>query len=220
MIKNESQLARAKKQIEAYRSELKDLHDTHDGSPPLYLLIQIEHEQHSLEQQVADYESLRHLSLADSIHGPLSSPVALERINEILAKLRIAAGLTQEELAAKLGWEQSNLSRFEGSNNGSQTIRKISEYLDGLGVWLHVTPSLTEKRVASTTDLVTDKKVVMWHELRQPVTNPYWTIRILSDHIAETNQLGTQPDTGIVAEGWPTLRRGNLSMVNDASTAT
>jgi transcriptional regulator with XRE-family HTH domain len=48
-------------------------------------------------------------------------------------------------MAELLGWEQSNLSRFENENYSSQTISKIVEFASALGIYLHVTPSLTEE---------------------------------------------------------------------------
>jgi transcriptional regulator with XRE-family HTH domain len=75
----------------------------------------------------------------------LNKPILIDNISELLSKLRIAANLSQHEMADKLGWEQSNLSRFENENYNSQTISKIVEYVSALGVWLHITPSLTEE---------------------------------------------------------------------------
>ena len=151
MIKNENQLARARARLHSIQAEEDKLNRQRSGGAPEYLLLPLRRELAALTRDIAEYEELQRLSLEEAVNGPLSPSVPLENIGELLAKLRIAAGLTQDELAGKLGWEQSNLSRFEGATNGSQTIRKVSEYLDGVGVWLHVIPAMTDdSRVIAT----------------------------------------------------------------------
>jgi transcriptional regulator with XRE-family HTH domain len=95
--------------------------------------------------KIIEYKKLKELPFTDAITSLLSRPVLIDNIGELLAKLRIAAKLSQSDIAQRLGWQQSNLSRFESENYNSQTINKIVEYASLLGVWLHVQPSLTEE---------------------------------------------------------------------------
>lgn len=145
MIKSDAQLSSSESRLRSIEDELLDLRRRYTDNPPTYLIEQLERERNRLQQQIDEYHRLRGMSLTETIRVSSQQPVLLENIGDLLAKLRIAAGLTQRELAQRLGWEQSNLSRFESSNYSSQTIGKISEYLDGLGVWLLVFPSETRQ---------------------------------------------------------------------------
>lgn len=46
--------------------------------------------------------------------------------------LRLAAGITQAELADRLGWEQARVSRFERQSDWK--LSTLAEYLAALGV--------------------------------------------------------------------------------------
>jgi transcriptional regulator with XRE-family HTH domain len=145
MIKNNTQLMRALARLRAVRQQIEDFQNRFSGTELEILTIPLQDEAEELEAEISEYQALRELSLAEAVQGPLKEPTLLDNIGELLAKLRIAANFTQEELAIQLGWQQSNLSRFESENYHSQTIAKVVEYASSLGIWLHVTPSLTEK---------------------------------------------------------------------------
>ena len=46
--------------------------------------------------------------------------------------VRLAAGVTQVDLADRLGWEQARVSRFE--RQGDWKLSTLVDYLDALGV--------------------------------------------------------------------------------------
>ena len=142
MIKNDVQLKQTQERLTALRSEKKALQDRYGGHIPDYLLTQLEEDEDQLQVEISEYQTLKQLPLAEAVEILAQNPELIENVGEMLAKLRIAAGLTQEHLAQKLGWEQANVSRFESSSYSSQTIGKIAEYLDGLGVSLHIIPSI------------------------------------------------------------------------------
>ena len=144
MIKNDKQLARAQERCAQVRQTIKDLEEQYSGIRLKLMKRGFVEELVERQEEIREYNRLRHLDLAAAIEGPLSEkPMLLDNINEFLAKLRIAAGLTQEETADRLGWHQPNVSRFESDNYGGQTISKVIEYADSLGVCLHVVASLS-----------------------------------------------------------------------------
>jgi transcriptional regulator with XRE-family HTH domain len=145
MIKNNTQLTRAFARLRAVRQQIEDFQNRFSGTELKILTIPLQDEAEELEAEISEYQALCELSLEEAVQGPLKEPILLDNIGELLAKLRIAADFTQEELAIQLGWQQSNLSRFENENYHSQTMAKVVEYASSLGVWLHITPSLTEK---------------------------------------------------------------------------
>ena len=144
MIKNNIQLKRATSRLREVRQQVKGLREQYVGIELENYTNPLVDEANELEGEIIAYQKLRELTLEQALRKTLKEPVLLDNIGELLAKLRIASGLTQEDLATKLGWQQSNLSRFESENYNSQTIAKIVEYASSLGVWLLVSPSLTE----------------------------------------------------------------------------
>lgn len=145
MIKNNRQLASGLKRIKEIENKLHELdkkgyEDVEIGILAGYLKAELK----ELKTQIEEYEELVRDTLDESVRGRLRKPILLDEIGELLAKLRIAAGLTQKDIADLLGWKQSNVSRFESEDYQSQTIAKVAEYADSLGVWLYVVPELEE----------------------------------------------------------------------------
>lgn len=145
MIKNDSQLTRTRARLRAVQKEIAELRAESTGRELDILVGALRDDAEKLTDEIGEYMQLRHLSLQEAVSGPLSQPTLLDDIGELLAKTRIAAHMTQEQLAARLGWEQSNVSRFESENYHSQTIGKVVEYASELGYWIHVAPSLVEE---------------------------------------------------------------------------
>jgi len=146
MIKNENQLKRAKARLREVRSEIEQYQIEYTGIERDFLVIPLIDEEEELKADIDEYQQLKTLSFYEAVSEILSKPTLIDDIGELLAKLRIAAQLTQEELASRLGWEQPNLSRFESEYYSSQTIGKTVEFASELGVWLYVVPSLAELR--------------------------------------------------------------------------
>ena len=147
MIKNNLQAQRVEIRIKQLEDELDQVRAKYpDIDEQIFWGSQLEDEINELAAQLDEYKKLCSMDLVDAVNTILQEPVLLENIGELLAKLRIASNYTQEEMANILGWRQSNLSRFESDRYSSQTIGKISEYIDALGVWLHVYPWMNETR--------------------------------------------------------------------------
>lgn len=144
IIKNTAQLISAEARKEAILNEVEE-YNGYTGIQyefyvrPLLIVIQ------ELTKQINEFKKLTCLPFEQAISDVLSEPILIDNIGDLLAKLRVAAKMTQAEMANLLGWEQSNLSRFENENYSSQTINKIVEFVSALGIYLHVTPSLTDE---------------------------------------------------------------------------
>lgn len=144
MIKNENQLGRAKEKLKEILSLIEQYQQTYDGNERDILILPLIDEEEEIRDEIEEYIKLRTLPFEEAVAGPLSIPTLIDDIGELLAKLRLAAKLTQNELSDRLGWEQPNLSRFENENYSSQTIGKTVEFASELGVRLYVIPSLSE----------------------------------------------------------------------------
>lgn len=145
MIKNDGQLKRAQTRLGNIAFEIEEVQKKYSKYEQELYIVPLQQEQEELNEEITEYLELRDLPFENAMQGTLKKSTLIDNIGELLSKLRIAAKLTQAQMAAKLGWEQSNLSRFESENYSSQTVSKIVEFASTLGVWLHVTPSLTEK---------------------------------------------------------------------------
>ncbi len=84
------------------------------------------HEQ--LGEEVASYERLR--------RGDVAEIVNLHGLGDTLVGLRIARGLTQRQLAERLGVHESQVSRDERNEYHGVTVERASRILDALGVRL------------------------------------------------------------------------------------
>ena len=84
------------------------------------------HEQ--LAEEVASYERLK--------RGEMGELLNLHGLGTTLVALRIALGLTQRELAERLGVHESQVSRDERNEYNAVTVDRASRILDALGVEL------------------------------------------------------------------------------------
>ena len=144
MIKNERQLVRARQLIAQVEAEIAEIENTTHPTESEFFAAPLRQDINKLRSEIQEYLQLRALPFQAAVSYIQNDPAPLEDIGSLLAKLRIAAKITQEQMAQTLGWHQSNISRFESENYSGQTIAKVSEYAGALGVWLHVSPSLTE----------------------------------------------------------------------------
>lgn len=153
MIKNDGQLVQARIQLQKVRQDIGNLRERYTGLELQLLanpMIQFAAE---IEAEITEFQELKGLDLEEAIGVALGAPTPIGNIGRLLARLRIAAGLTQSELASRLQWQQPNLSRFESETYNAQTVAKVVQYASALGVWLSVAASLAEnplQRIVTT----------------------------------------------------------------------
>lgn len=150
MIRNDNQLRSAKKSLKEIVRGIKKIREDHfsDKLLDLFIIPLLDHK-FQIEDEINTFVFLRDSPFEEGIKYLSENPGIIENIGELLTMLRIAAKVTQSELAENLGWSQSNISRFESENYSSQTIKKIVEYSSKLGVWLNISPSLSEKLISA-----------------------------------------------------------------------
>ena len=81
-----------------------------------------------LEEEIESYERLK--------RGELEELENLHGIGRTLIAVRIALGLTQRELAERLGVHESQVSRDERNEYHGIAVERVSKILDALGVSL------------------------------------------------------------------------------------
>jgi transcriptional regulator with XRE-family HTH domain len=145
MIKNNSQLIQSQERLKKIQNELNEYRKDANNLTHKSLTISLEYEEEKIQNEILEYSRLKELSFEAAVTSVLNKHVLLDNIGELLAKLRIAAKLSQADLADRLDWEQANVSRFENESYSGQTVSKIVEYASALDIWLHVVPSLNDE---------------------------------------------------------------------------
>lgn len=79
-----------------------------------------------LEEEVASYERLK--------RGEFDEIENLRGLGQLLVSLRIARGLTQRQLAEKLGVHETQVSRDERNEYHGITLERAAKVLEALGV--------------------------------------------------------------------------------------
>jgi len=143
MIRNEQEYRAALQRIEAdrafaaqQRAALEELglsaEEVERGMQPTVSF----HAQ--LVEEVAWYERVK--------SGDVETIRRLTAIGRLLIALRIAMGFTQQELAERLGIDQSQVSRDERNEYHGITFERAQRILDALGVGVYLGAQLPEGR--------------------------------------------------------------------------
>jgi HTH-type transcriptional regulator/antitoxin HigA len=135
MIKSDAQRERTVAQIEGFRQALAKVAQDKSGKRAAAIRGNYEGMIRQLEDELREYDQLK--------SGELKLP-HIERLDEIapfIAKIRIAKGVTQTELARRLGVNKQVISRYEENDYQTVGIARLQEILDAIGVKTLVTLS-------------------------------------------------------------------------------
>lgn len=133
MIKNEKQYRITKAQVRRFQDALAELareERPSNVSPRLWKAQRdaAQSQLEELEEQVAAYEQL---------HIGKSREVVLEGVGDLpkaLIRARIAAGMTQEGLARRLGLKTQQVQRYEATEYESANFARILKVVEVLGL--------------------------------------------------------------------------------------
>ena len=95
---------------------------------------------HQLEEEIAGYERLR--------RGEFDELLNLRGLGQLLVSLRVARGLTQRQLAEKLGVHETQVSRDERNEYHGITLERAARVLEALGVEVYTRVELSEAEKA------------------------------------------------------------------------
>ena len=135
MIKSDAQRDRTLAQIEGFRRALVKVDEEKPGKRSAAIRGSYESMIRQLEDELREYDDLK--------SGVLDLP-HVERLDQIapfVAKLRIAKGMSQTELARRLGVSKQVISRYEESDYQTVAIARLQEILDAIGIKTSVTLS-------------------------------------------------------------------------------
>lgn len=113
----------------------------------------IEGQLEDLRVELQEYESLR-------ARGPQAISVdAIDELPRALVRARIASGLTQKDLAAKLNLKEQQIQRYEATNYSTASLEKIKEVADALGLHLAEGVLLPSKDISTQTFLTRTREL-------------------------------------------------------------
>ena len=132
MIKNERQYRITRTQAERFAQTLEGLRsrpEGADGVHPMIAQAQVEavsSQLADLEAELREYEAIR--------EGKFPVEALREAVNlpELLIKARIARGLTQRELADRLGLKEQQIQRYEATDYATAKWSRIREVAGAL----------------------------------------------------------------------------------------
>lgn len=130
MIKNERQYLITKAQVSRFVRTLEGLSDEM-GVHPLILKAQkeaVRSQLSDLEADLREYESLK------SGKFKLDQLKTVKEIPTILIKARIAQGLSQKDLAERLGLKEQQIQRYEATDYASARLTRIREIVEALDI--------------------------------------------------------------------------------------
>jgi HTH-type transcriptional regulator/antitoxin HigA len=128
LIKNDDQKLKTLKHIQDFEQKVAQIREA-EGAETAELFRQAYESQiEELREQVKDYEAVRQLGL------PAASFTNPAELGTYLVKARIASGLTQAELAQKLGVSQPMVHKYELSEYAGCGLSLLTKVAEALGV--------------------------------------------------------------------------------------
>jgi ribosome-binding protein aMBF1 (putative translation factor) len=133
MIRNDREYRITKAQAKKFQQALAQLSSglsIHKGIHPRLAKAQkdaMRSQLQSLRQQINEYERLRRRG------GKALDVTSIETLPQRLIRARIAAGLTQKELAARIGIKEQQVQRYEATNYASASLSRVLQVARILG---------------------------------------------------------------------------------------
>jgi HTH-type transcriptional regulator/antitoxin HigA len=135
MIKSDAQRERTVAQIAGFRQALAKVEQDAPGKRSAAVRGSYQGMIRQLEDELHEYDQLK--------SGELTLP-HVERLDQVapfIARIRIAKGVSQTELARRLGVSKQVISRYEETEYQTVAIARLQEILDAIGIKALVTLS-------------------------------------------------------------------------------
>ena len=135
MIKSNAQRERTRIQIDGFRAARKKAEESATGKRALAIRGSYGGMIRQLRDEVREYDQLKAGKFA------LPNIERLDQIAPFIAKLRIARGVSQTELAKRLGVSKQVVSRYEEDEYQNAGVARLQEILDAIGIKIRVSLS-------------------------------------------------------------------------------
>ena len=153
MITNKRQYRITKAEAERFEQALA--HSTEQGThlhPRMRQAMQegLESQLADLREQLAEYEALRNGRIT------VLELNSLMELPDALIRARTAAGVTQKELAARLGLKEQQVQRYEATHYAGASLERLQAVAEALGVTIHervILPGARDNDIARIAEL-------------------------------------------------------------------
>ena len=146
MIKNERQYKITRAQAARFSNALKSLRQRADSDNGLHPLI-AKAQEDAISSQLADLESeLREYESLKAGRFQWDSLGMVAELPSILIKARIARGLSQKDLAERIGLKEQQIQRYEATDYATANLSRIKEVVNAFGVGSNDAMSTTDSR--------------------------------------------------------------------------
>jgi HTH-type transcriptional regulator / antitoxin HigA len=135
MIKSDAQRDRTLSQIEGFRQALAKVEKDTTSKASASIRQSYASMIRQLQDELCEYDKLK--------SGALDLPHVnrLDQIAPFIAKIRIARGVSQTELARRLGLSKQVISRYEENEYQTVGVARLQEILDAIGIKTAITLS-------------------------------------------------------------------------------
>ena len=132
MISNERQYRITKAQAGRFSQNLRAIREGRGESAEAHPLI-AKAQQEALSSQLADLQrEMRDYESLKAGEFPLDSLAAVDELQTVLIKARISQGLSQKDLAERIGLKEQQIQRYEATDYASASLSRIKEVADAL----------------------------------------------------------------------------------------
>ena len=132
MIKNERQYRITKAQVERFERTLSELRVRSRENSDVHPLIAKAQEE-AVNSQLADLKSeLREYESLKAGEFPIGDLEVISGLPSMLIKARIAQGMSQKDLAERIGLKEQQIQRYEATDYSSASLSRIREVVSGL----------------------------------------------------------------------------------------
>lgn len=134
MITNERQYRISKAEADKFADALAQLNavEGHRSAEMRRIMREaMESQLEELREQLAEYDALRSGRVA------VLELEGLQELPSALIRARIASGLTQKQLAERLGLKEQQVQRYEATRYGGVSLERVQQVADALGVKIY-----------------------------------------------------------------------------------
>ncbi len=132
MIKNERQYRITRAQAERFERTLSELRTRGQKSSDVHPLI-AKAQKEAVESQLADLRSeLREYESLKAGEFPIDDLKVVSGLPSMLIKARISRGMSQKDLAERIGLKEQQIQRYEATDYSSASLSRIREVVSGL----------------------------------------------------------------------------------------
>ena len=132
MIKNERQYRITKAQVERFEHTLAEIRAQSQENADVHPLI-AKAQEDAVSSQLADLtRELREYESLKAGKFPIGDLGIVSGLPSMLIRARIAQGMSQKDLAERIGLKEQQIQRYEATDYSSASLSRIREVVSGL----------------------------------------------------------------------------------------